>query len=252
MISCSPSCNSRPAKSIERRWIRGGVPVLKRCNRKPSARSDSVNGFAAAMPSGPLSRAYSPMIIRPPRNVPDAMITAFAGWRAPIAVTTADTAPFSVSTETTSSCISCKPSCCSSACFIYVRYLTRSACARSECTAGPLPRLSMRYWIQAASAARAISPPNASISRTKCPFAVPPIAGLHGILPTASRLIVKHAVFIPRRAAASAASIPACPAPTTTTSKASAGKTVMNPPPSSYVTETHRQKVDKPTFIHTC
>ena len=83
-----------------------------------------------------------------------------------------------------------------------------------------------------ASAARAISPPNASISRTRCPFAVPPIAGLHGILPTASRLIEKHRVFSPRRAHANAASMPACPAPITATSYSPA-KYKPTPPKSS-------------------
>ena len=43
--------------------------------------------------------------------------------------------------------------------------------------------------------------------------------GLAGMLPTASRLIVKTAVLSPRRAQASPASIPACPAPITATSK---------------------------------
>ena len=44
------------------------------------------------------------------------------------------------------------------------------------------------------SAALAISPPNASISRTKWPFAVPPIDGLHGKLAILSKLIVKRVV----------------------------------------------------------
>ena len=47
------------------------------------------------------------------------------------------------------------------------------------------------------SAALAISPPSASSSRTRCPFPVPPIAGLQGMLPTASRLIVKTTVRSP-------------------------------------------------------
>ena len=71
--------------------------------------------------------------------------------------------------------------------------------------------------MQALSAALAISPPSASSSRTRCPFPVPPMAGLQGIFPTASRLTVRHTVFMPIRAAASAASMPACPAPTTAT-----------------------------------
>jgi len=47
------------------------------------------------------------------------------------------------------------------------------------------------------------------ISRTRSPFDVPPIDGLHGILPTQSRLTVNTSVLHPRRAEASPASIPA-------------------------------------------
>ena len=42
--------------------------------------------------------------------------------------------------------------------------------------------------------------------------------GLHGINATISKLIVINKVFCPMRAAANAASEPACPAPTTITS----------------------------------
>ena len=56
----------------------------------------------------------------------------------------------------------------------------------------PLARLSTRYWMQAASAARPSRPPRASSSRTRWPLPVPPMAGLQGMLPTASRLMVKH------------------------------------------------------------
>ena len=94
-------------------------------------------------------------------------------------------------------------------------YRRRSAWARSDHTAGPLPRFKSRYWMHARSAAFAISPPRASSSRTRWPFPVPPMAGLQGMLPTASRFTVKHRVFSPSRAAASAASMPAWPAPMT-------------------------------------
>src|SRR5512135_2556633 len=67
---------------------------------------------------------------------------------------------------------------------------------------------------------RPISPPRASISRTRCPFANPPIAGLHDMRPMASALIVNRRVEHRIRAAASAASHPACPPPTTMTSYA--------------------------------
>src|SRR5499427_5852627 len=72
-----------------------------------------------------------------------------------------------------------------------------------------------------ASIARPISPPSASISRTRCPFAVPPTAGLHGMCATVSTLSVHNPTRTPRRAAAWAASQPAWPAPITITSNRS-------------------------------
>src|SRR6185436_12893839 len=90
--------------------------------------------------------------------------------------------------------------------------------ARGERTAGPLLVLSMRNWMPVASVALAISPPRASISRTICPLASPPIAGLQDMRPVASTLRVRTSVERPIRAQARAASIPAWPAPTTITS----------------------------------
>src|SRR5271170_2451544 len=69
-----------------------------------------------------------------------------------------------------------------------------------------------------ASVTSPITPPSASISRTRCPFAMPPIAGLQDICAIKSRFIVIIAVRTPMRAHARAASQPAWPAPTTTTS----------------------------------
>ena len=45
-----------------------------------------------------------------------------------------------------------------------------------------------------ASVSTPIAPPRASISRTICPLATPPIAGLQLIWPTVSQLIVSRAV----------------------------------------------------------
>jgi len=88
-------------------------------------------------------------------------------------------------------------------------------CARGDQTAGPCPRLSILKWMLVASVTFAISLPSASISRTICPFARPPMAGLQDICATASRLMVSRRVRAPIRAAASAASQPAWPAPIT-------------------------------------
>jgi len=91
--------------------------------------------------------------------------------------------------------------------------------ARAARTAGPLLALSTRHWMPAASAARAMTPPSASISFTRWPLPMPPMAGLQLIAPTVSMLWVSSSVRTPARAAASAASVPACPPPMTMTSK---------------------------------
>ena len=67
----------------------------------------------------------------------------------------------------------------------------------------------MRICIKVSSAAAPISPPSASISRTRCPFEVPPMAGLQAIRATLSRFMVRQRVFKPMRAQANAASQPA-------------------------------------------
>src|SRR3990170_1718198 len=63
-----------------------------------------------------------------------------------------------------------------------------------------------------------LSAPRASTSFTRCPLATPPMAGLQDICPIVSRFIVTTRVESPILAAASEASQPACPAPTTMTS----------------------------------
>ena len=103
---------------------------------------------------------------------------------------------------------------------IVALYAYLSDCTRRACTAGPLPVFSSRTWMLVRSALRAISPPSASISQTRWPFAGPPMEGLQGISATLRRFRLSSRVGRPIRALASAASQPACPAPTTTTSNA--------------------------------
>src|SRR5688572_24896074 len=77
----------------------------------------------------------------------------------------------------------------------------------------------MRNWIPPRSMARAMIPSRASISRTRCPLANPPIAGLQDISPILAGSWVISRVRAPMRAAEAAASVPAWPPPTTITSK---------------------------------
>src|SRR6266536_1666762 len=77
------------------------------------------------------------------------------------------------------------------------------------------------------SATSPIRPPRASISRTRWPLAIPPIAGLQLICAIRSRFMVTMAVRRPMRAQARAASQPAWPAPMTTTSYRSGIATIV-------------------------
>jgi hypothetical protein len=63
-----------------------------------------------------------------------------------------------------------------------------------------------------------MTPPSAWISKTSCDFPGPPMAGLQGMRPMVSGFGSARATRAPIRAAATAASIPACPPPTTITS----------------------------------
>ena len=137
---------------------------------------------------------------------------------APFLVKTPTTFPSLTSTSITSSCLTSRFSSLSKIFFILFWYFFLSACALNECTAGPFDVLSILDWINVSSILIPISPPSASTSLTKCPLAVPPMLGLHGINPIASRFIVHTNVFNPILAVANPASQPAWPAPTTTTS----------------------------------
>ena len=75
--------------------------------------------------------------------------------------------------------------------------------------AGPLERLSMRNWMAVLSLMIPEYPPSASISRTICPLAMPPIAGLQLIWAIVCMFMVMSNTFDPKLAAAAAASQPA-------------------------------------------
>ena len=206
---------------------RGGVPVLSRASGSPSRSSVSaiptVGGSTSSLsdsrtnrPAGRLSR---PMCTVPRRKVPAVSTTARLRSCWPVAVSTPSTRPPSPrSRSSTAPSTSCNRSTSPIARCIAALYSARSAWQRGPRTAGPLERLSMRKWIPASSAQRAIRPSSASISRTRWPLPTPPMDGLHAISPTVSTRCVTRSVLAPARAAAAAASHPACPPPTTITS----------------------------------
>ena len=216
--SSSPACVPTAAQSIVRPSSRGGVPVFSLPSGSANSSTRSASRTDAASPIRPAGRVSCPIWITPRRKVPVVSTTAGARTSAPSASTTPATAPFSTIRSTTSPGTS-QTSVASTACRIAARYRPRSAWVRGPCAAGPLLRLSSRNWIPAWSAAQPMTPSKASISRTMWPFPRPPMAGLHDISPSRSIRWVTSAVRAPRLLAASAASVPAWPPPTTMTSK---------------------------------
>ena len=80
--------------------------------------------------------------------------------------------------------------------------------------AGPFDLLSILNCTIVWSEIMPERPPNASTSLTICPFAIPPIAGLHDICAIVCIFIVISKTFFFIFAAIAAASHPACPPPT--------------------------------------
>ena len=173
----------------------------------------------AGSPLRPAVNRFSPMWIRPLRNVPVVRTTTPDATRRPSRSSIPATRPATKRTSVTSACLIKRFGVRSRIRRMTYRYPALSAWARGDHTAGPRLVLSSRNCIPASSAATPMTPPSASISRTRWPFAIPPMAGLHDICAMRSAFIVYNAVFKPICAAACAASHPACPAPTTTTSK---------------------------------
>ena len=163
----SPYCGVILLKSIVFPSTRAGVPVLNRRNSNPSSCSESASGFAFSRPCGPPYQLHSPMMIRLFRYTPQQSIAARHSILSPVVVSTAVTRPFSTTMREASACLNVSLSCRSIALRMRSRYASLSACARSECTAGPFPVLSMRFCMKVSSIARPISPPSASNSRTR-------------------------------------------------------------------------------------
>ena len=190
---------------------------------------------SAILPPGTILR---PTCISPLRNVPAVMITAFAWSSTPHIVRTPMTffrgvehvseplddvespEPLTSSTSSSSawSCQMSRFGVLSSIERHCQMNFPRSHCARGLHMAGPFERFSMRNCIAVASVTSPIIPPKASTSRTICPFAMPPTAGLQLICAILFMSIVTRHVLAPMLALAHAASHPAWPPPMTITS----------------------------------
>lgn len=190
-------------------------------NGRSRRRAASV--VAGGSPMRPAAYWVSPTWILPARKVPAVRTTAVASKRSPVWVITPRTlspsaAPLWMIRSSTAAWNTVRLGCASTMRRMALRYRLRSAWQRVARTAGPLEALRVRHWMPARSAALAIAPPSASISLTRCPLPIPPMAGLQLIAPTVSMLWVSNSVRAPARAAASAASVPAWPPPITMTS----------------------------------
>ena len=166
------------------------------------------------------------MCIRPLRNVPAVITMALALNSQPQIVLTPMTWGLATESQDTvsvksSSAWSCQISrlgVLSSTERHFQMNFPRSHCALGLQTAGPFERFSIRNCIAVASVTSPICPPSASISRTICPLAIPPTAGLHDICAILFMSMVTRHVLAPMLAEAVAASHPACPPPITITS----------------------------------
>ncbi len=105
--------------------------------------------------------------MRPPRKVPTVSTTAAARNSMPVTVTTPHTVSFSTMRSPHSCWNSVRLGWFSSVRRMKALYSCRSACTRVARTAGPLLAFNVRDWMAAASAARAMTPPSASISLTR-------------------------------------------------------------------------------------
>ena len=63
---------------MDRALTRGGVPVLNRRRVRPASSKLWVSSSAPNIPSGPLCLVTEPMMVLPPKYVPEQRITASA------------------------------------------------------------------------------------------------------------------------------------------------------------------------------
>ena len=196
-------------------FILGGVPVLSLPVLgaiSESCWASTREGLSPRRP--PLSRSL-PVCITPFKNVPTVNTIFVVLKVSPHSVSTPHNCPCFVRTLEAAPSKTVSSLCWFSCCCIADLYKRRSACARVACTALPLLELSVFRCMPAKSAALAINPPRASISFARWPLPTPPIAGLQLICPMVFLLCVNKRVLCPILHKTAAASVPACPPPTT-------------------------------------
>ena len=195
--SLSPSCISMSSKCTLRRSMRTGVPVFILAWRMPWHVILSVRCGTAGSDILPPGTWRRPMCISPLRKVPAVMTMLRARSSAPQMVLMPLASPCSTISSSAWSCQMSRLGVLSSTRRHSQMNFSRSHCALGLHTAGPFERLSMRNCIAVASVTSAMLPPRASISRTICPFAIPPIAGLQLIWAILFMSMVTRQVLAP-------------------------------------------------------
>src|ERR1039457_55088 len=215
----SPGARAITERSTVPARTRGGVPVFIRPRRSPHARRASDRDRAGGSFQRPASRWASRAWMRPRRNVPVVTTAArHASVEPSSRIRPASRPPRTLNPAAVPSATARFGAASRIRAISAAAYRTWADGQRSPRTAVPREPFSTLNWIAVRSATSPIAPPSASISRTTCPFARPPTAGLQLMRPIVARSRVRRSVFFPRRAEASAASQPAWPPPTTTTS----------------------------------
>ena len=207
--------------------MRTGVPVFIRCDVIPRALMLSVRCSAAGSAQRPPGTILRPMCISPLRKVPAVITTAGAYISQPQMVFTPttrwleseefelpsleeltawDSSLFtfnsSLISSSTWSCQMSRLGVLSSMVRHCQMNFPRSHCARGLHMAGPFDLLSILNCIAVMSVTVPMPPPRASTSRTICPLAMPPTAGLHDICAILFISMVTRHVLAPIIAAA--------------------------------------------------
>ncbi len=218
LISWSDPWTLNFEKSMESAWRRGGVPVFILPISSPMDSRLRARPVEANSPARPAWILEAPIWTVPRKKVPVVMTTQGAKYSNPVFSAMPLISSCSMIKDSTMVCLRSRFSAVSRTCFMFREYMFLSFWVRVDWTAGPLRVFRVLYWIAEESDTFAIQPPRASISLTSCPLAVPPMEGLQGMAAILSMSMVSKRVLQPMRAAARAASHPACPAPTTMTS----------------------------------
>ena len=215
----SPGCTSSPRQSIVVPSSRGGVPVFRRPSAKPSPRKVCDRPSDGASPTRPAGIFSSPIWMRPPRNVPVVSTTRPARMFLPSPSAMPQTRP-AASSIRSSAAPSTMSRVSNSARMLRHRAAVQLAVGLGARAAHRRPLAAVQH--AELDAGPVDRPPHDAVERVD-------LAHQMAFRETPDRRVARHfsnrrarmrqqCRARPSRAAAAAASHPACPPPITTTS----------------------------------